>query len=104
MTGKRIQLESRAPFSPMGEGYRYLLLPIITVAVLCASTGAVFARVTQTRVAPAPVATPMPADMPGMVMAPTGVAQPAVNAPAAAVKPVTVSEISPPRAARPPTH
>ena len=102
MTGHHIELDPRAPFNPIGEGYRYLLLTIITVAIVFASTVVVVASVSQTRVAPAAAATPMPADMPGMVMAPTGVAQPAVNAPAVAVKPVTVSEISRPAAAVPP--
>jgi len=102
MAGHRIELDPRAPFNPIGEGYRYLLLTIITVAIVFASVVVVVASVSQTRAAPEPVATPMPADMPGMVMTPTGVAQPAVNAPAVSVKPVTVSEISRPAAAVPP--
>jgi len=81
MAGHRIELDVRAPFNAIGGGYRYLLLTIITVAIVFASTVVVLASVSQTRVAPAAAATPMPADMPGMIMTPTGVPQPAIDGP-----------------------
>ena len=81
MTGHHIELDPRAPFNPIGEGYRYLLLTIITVAIVFASTVVVVASVSQTKVAPVAAATPMPADMPGMIMMPTGVPQPAIDGP-----------------------
>src|SRR5579859_1671791 len=102
MTGRQLRLESRSPFNPVGEGFRYLLLTIITIAVVFASSVVVFASASQIKTAgTTAAATPMPAAMPGMVMPQTGVAQPAKVAPSAA-KPVTVPEISRPAAAVPP--
>ena len=100
MTGRQLHLGSRASFNPVGEGFRYLLLTIITIAIVFASTVVVFAAVSQTR-AVAPAAAPMPATMPGMVMPQTGVTQPAAVA-AAPSQPVTVAEISRPASAVPP--
>jgi len=91
MSGHRSQLPSRPVFNPLGEGYRYLLLTIITVAVLFTSTVLVLSTASQPKVSTTvagPVATAMPADMPAMSPAPIGATT------AAAAKPVTVNEIS----------
>lgn len=100
MTGRQLRIDSRAPFNPVGEGFRYLLLTIITIAIVFASTVVVFTSVSQTRnSAAAPAAVSMPADMPGMVTPQAAAAKPAT---ATAAKPVTVSEISRPASAVPP--
>ena len=72
MRGQRLQLESRPVFNPVGEAYRYLLLTIITVAVLF--TSSVLMR--------------------GMDRSGVGTAPAAAPEPAASAKPVTVNEIS----------
>ncbi len=75
----------------MGEGYRYLLLTIITVAVLFTSTVLVLTAASQPRAA---AAIPGPATMPGMDQPGIGTAPAAAAGPAASAKPVTVTEIS----------
>ena len=81
----------RHPFNPLGEGYRYLLLTIITMAVLFTSTVLVLGAASQPKPLPAVQMPAIMPDMPGM----TGGAAPAVAAgPIASAKPVTVQEIS----------
>ncbi|MDP9320275.1 MAG: copper-containing nitrite reductase [Chloroflexota bacterium] len=91
MSGHRLQVESRPVFNPMGEGYRYLLLTIITVAVLFTSTVLVLTAASQPRAA---ATISGPATMPGMDQSGSGTAPAAAVAPAASAKPVTVNEIS----------
>jgi nitrite reductase (NO-forming) len=91
MSQPRSQLPSRPVFNPIGEGYRYLLLTIITVAVLFTSTVLVLATASQPKISTTvagPVTTAMPADMPAMSPSPIGATT------AAAAKPVTVNEIA----------
>lgn len=92
MNERRAQLESRPAFNPAGEGYRYLLLTIITVAVLFTSTVLVLAAASRPTAATLSGSATMPAGMPGMGYSGLG----ATSAPAAAAsaKPVTVNEIS----------
>lgn len=75
----------------MGEGYRYLLLTIITVAVLFTSTVLVLTAASQPKAA-ATIAGP--ATMPGTDPSSISTAPAAAAAPAASAKPVTVNEIS----------
>ena len=102
MTRNRGALDTRSRLDPLGEGYRYLLLTIITVAVVFASTVVVLGVASQPRAAmvPATGVAAMPADMPGMAQPANGAA--AAAAPAASGKPVTVAEISRPASAVPP--
>ena len=89
--------EARPAFNPVGEGFRYLLLTIITVAVLFTSTVVVLTAASQPKAAltiAGPVTTAMPATMPGMSRSPISAAPAAAAAPAASAKPVTVTEIS----------
>ena len=75
MSERRLQLESRPRFDPLGEGYRYLLLTIITVAVLFTSTVLVLTAASQPKaVATLPGPATMPANMPGMDQPGTGTA------------------------------
>ena len=83
----------------MGEGYRYLLLTIITVAVLFTSTVLVLGAASQPK---ASAATLMPADMPGMTTPGSGAAPGAAAGPIASAKPVSVKEISRPASDVPP--
>lgn len=86
---------SRPVFNALGEGYRYLLLTIITVAVVFASTVLVLAAASQPKAA-VTISGPavMPA-MPGIEHSGTGGASAgAAAAPAASAKPVTVNEIA----------
>ena len=66
MSEQRSRLESQPVFNPVAEGYRLLLLTIITVAVLFASTVLVLSVVSQTKVA-APVSGPVAAALPSPV-------------------------------------
>ena len=95
-------LPSHHAFDPRSEGYRYLLLTIITVAVLFTSTVVVLAAASQPK-ASATVSQPaiMPA-MPGMTTPDGGAAAGAAPAPIASAKPVTVKEISRPASDVPP--
>ena len=61
----RAELPKRPVFDPIGEGYRYLLLTIITVAVLFTSTVLVLAAASQPKAA---AVLQMPAEMPGMTL------------------------------------
>ena len=83
----------------MGEGYRYLLLTIITVAVLFTSTVLVLGAASQPK---ASAATLRPADMPGMTTPGSGAAPGAAAGPIASAKPVTAKEISRPASDVPP--
>jgi len=96
MSGRHAHLESQSAFNPIGEGYRYLLLTIITVAVIFSATVLVLSAASQPKVVATvsgAVPTAMPANMPGM--GPSSIAAPvAASAPVASAKPVTVNEIS----------
>jgi len=95
MSERRLQLESRPRFDPLGEGYRYLLLTIITVAVLFTSTVLVLTAASQPKaVATLPGPATMPANMPGMDQSGISTAPAGATVPAASAKPVTVNEIS----------
>ena len=95
MSGQRSHLDSRPIFNPAGEGYRYLLLTIITVAVVFASSVVVLSAASQPKTASVtPAAAPMPSNMPGMDHSATSTVPLAAAAPAASAKLVTVSEIS----------
>jgi nitrite reductase (NO-forming) len=102
MSNTHPSIPSRHVFDPVGEGYRYLLLTIITVAVLFTSTVVLLAAASQPKAA---AVIQMPADMPGMTMSGSGTA-PAVAgvapAPITSAKPVTVKEISRPASDVPP--
>ena len=99
---RRHQLESQPAFNALGEGYRYLLLTIITVAVVLTSTVLVLTAFGQSRAADPAVRAPaaMPANMPGMGQVGSGVAPAA--APVVSAKSVTVTEISRPASDVPP--
>ena len=89
----QLQNESRPVFHPVGEGYRYLLLTIITVAVVLTSTVLVLTAFGQPK-GVARNSVPGAANVPGMDHSGIGAA-PAAGAPSAAkAKPVTVKEIS----------
>jgi nitrite reductase (NO-forming) len=92
----------RQTFNPVGEGYRYLLLTIITVAVVFASTVVVLSAASKTNTAPIQPGLTMPADMPGMSAPSTGAAPAAAAGPIASAKPVTVQEIARPASDVPP--
>ena len=94
MNGPLSQPTARRPFNPVGEGYRYLLLTIITVAVLFTATVLIATAVSQPK---AGALLPGPAAMPGIASAPAAAAVPAV-----AAKPVSVQEISRPASDVPP--
>ena len=51
MSNPSLHLPTRRAFDPLGEGYRYLLLTIITVAVLFTSTVLVLGAASQPRAA-----------------------------------------------------
>ena len=93
MSNRSLSSPSRHVFTPVGEGYRYLLLTIITVAVLFTSTVLVLAAASQPK---ATISQPVsvPANMPGMTTPGSGTAPGAAPAPIASAKPVTVNEIS----------
>lgn len=99
---RRLQLQSVPPFHPVAEGYRYLLLTIITVAVVLTSTVLILSAFGQSKTADHAVRVPsaMPANMPGMGQGSSGVAPVAV--PVLSAKPVTVNEISRPASDVPP--
>lgn len=86
-------------FNPLGEGYRYFLLTIITVAVVFASTVVVLGAASKPA-APAQQGIAMPANMPGMSA--SGAAPAVAAGPIASAKPVTVQEISRPASDVPP--
>ena len=95
MSNRSLSAPSRHALTPVGEGYRYLLLTIITVAVLFTSTVLVLAAASQPK---ASAAIPMP----GMTTPGSGAAPGAAPAPIASAKPVTVKEISRPASDVPP--
>ena len=98
---RRLQLESQPAFNPVGEGYRYLLLTIITVAVVLTSTVLILSAFGQPKAEPAARApSAMPANAPGMGQSGPGAVP--VVAPAVSAKPVTVAEISRPASDVPP--
>jgi len=100
----RLPAPARRTFNPLGEGYRYLLLTIITVAVLFTSTVLVLAASSQPKATTTTIQTPanMPATMPGMTTTGGGAVAGAAPAPIASAKPVTVKEISRPASDVPP--
>ena len=103
MNERRLQPRPRSAFDPAGEGYRYLLLTIITVAVVFTSTVLVLGAASQSK-ASATTSQPavMPADMPGMTTSGGGAAPGTAPAPIASAKAVTVKEISRPASDVPP--
>ncbi|HEV8534326.1 MAG TPA: copper-containing nitrite reductase [Candidatus Limnocylindria bacterium] len=79
------------PFNPVGEGYRYLLLTIITIAVLLTSTVLVLGAASRPQTQVVQSAVPTMAPMPGMGATQTATTSTAASIPA---KPVTAAEIS----------
>ena len=99
MSNRDLTTQSRPAFNPLGEGYRYVLLTIITVAVLFTSTVLVLGAASQSK---ASAAILVPADMPGMTTPGSGAAPGAAAGPIASAKPVSVKEISRPASDVPP--
>ena len=102
MSNTTLPVPSRRGFDPVGEGYRYILLTIITIAVLFTSTVLVLAAASQPK---AVTTVQMPGDMPGVNTSGGGTAPTVAGAapgPIASAKPVTVKEISRPASDVPP--
>jgi uncharacterized cupredoxin-like copper-binding protein len=75
MNERRLPLASRPAFNPMAEGYRLLLLTIMTIAVLFTSTVLVLGAVSRTNgTVSGPVATALPVTVPGASRPPASTA------------------------------
>lgn len=101
---ERLPAPARRTFNPLGEGYRYALLTLITVAVLFTSTVLVLSAASQSKAASTTIqpGANNAGTMPGMTTTGGGAVAGAAPAPITSAKPVTVKEISRPASDVPP--